>query len=115
VSHDGQFKSIPRDENVFDIGLERAVALLREPKQFGARGALKVLGKHPADGQSVALYSGRYGPYVKHGKVNATLPDPGSIGTVTLEEAVELLTAKAGKGAKARPPAKGKSKMRKAA
>jgi DNA topoisomerase-1 len=98
VSHDGQFKSIPKDESVFDIGLERAVALLKEPKQFNARGALKVLGKHPADNQPVALYSGRYGPYVKHGKVNATLPDEGMITTVTLEEAVELLAAKAGKG-----------------
>ena len=45
VSHDGQFKSIPRDESVFDIALERAVALLKEPKVFNARGALKVLGK----------------------------------------------------------------------
>jgi DNA topoisomerase-1 len=110
VSHDGQFKSIPKDESVFDIGLERAVALLKEPKQFGARGALKVLGKHPADNQTVALYSGRYGPYVKHGKVNATLPHEGMINTVTLEEAVELLAAKSKKG-------KGgfKPKMKKAA
>jgi DNA topoisomerase-1 len=100
VSHDGQFKSIPRDESVFDIGLERAVALLKEPKQFGGRGALKVLGKHPEDGQAVSLYSGRYGPYVKHGKVNATLPDEGMISTVTLEEALELLAAKSTKGAK---------------
>ena len=98
VSHDGHFKSIPRDESVFDIGLERAVALLKEPKQFGSRGALKVLGKHPADNQPVALYSGRYGPYVKHGRVNATLPDKDAIGTITLAEAVELLAAKAKKG-----------------
>jgi DNA topoisomerase-1 len=111
VSHDGHFKSIPRDESVFDIGLERAVALLKEPKQFGARGALKVLGKHPADGLPVALYSGRYGPYVKHGKVNATLPDKDAINTVTLEEAVELLAAKSKKG-----KAGGRSsRMRKAA
>jgi DNA topoisomerase-1 len=114
VSHDGQFKSVPKDESVFDIGLERAVALLKEPKQFNARGALKVLGKHPADGQPVALYSGRYGPYVKHGKVNATLPDEGMIATVTLEEAVELLAAKAGKGAK-KAPSRGKARMKKAA
>ena len=106
VSHDGQFKSIPKDENVFDIGLERAVALLKEPKQFGSRGALKVLGKHPEDGQPVALYSGKYGPYVKHGKINATLPDEGMISTVTLEEAVELLAAKAGKGGKSKAKAK---------
>jgi len=98
VSHDGQFKSIPRDESVFEIGLERAVALLKEPKVFSGRGALKVLGKHPADGQPVALYSGKYGPYVKHGKVNATLPDKDAINTVTLEEAVEILAAKSKKG-----------------
>jgi len=119
VSHDGQFKSIPKDESVFDIALDRAVALLKEPKQFGARGALKVLGKHPNDGQPVALYSGRYGPYVKHGKINATLPDPNAIATVTLDEAVDLLAAKSGKGgkAKARPksPVKGKPRVRKAA
>src|SRR3954471_4410735 len=111
VSHDGQFKSIPKDESVFDIQLDRAVALLTEPKAFSARGALKVLGKHPQDGQPVALYAGRYGPYVKHGKVNATLPDEGMITTVTLEEALELIDAKSGKGksgtkAKAKPKAK---------
>src|SRR5688572_3307940 len=119
VSHDGQFKSIPKDESVFDIALDRAVALLKEPKQFGARGALKVLGKHPNDGQPVALYSGRYGPYVKHGKINATLPDPNAIATVTLEEAVDLLAAKSGKGGKAKSraksPPKGKPRVRKAA
>jgi DNA topoisomerase I len=113
VSHDGQFKSIPKEESVFDITLDRAVALLKEPKQFGGRGALKVLGKHPDDGQAVALYSGRYGPYVKHGKVNATLPDKDAIDTVTLAEALELIAAKSKKG----KPAKGArgGKMRKAA
>jgi DNA topoisomerase-1 len=116
VSHDGQFKSIPKDESVFDISLERAVALLKEPKQFNARGALKVLGKHPDDNQSVALYSGRYGAYVKHGKVNATLPDQNAIGTITLEGAVELLAAKSGRKPRAKPKAaKAKPKMKKAA
>jgi DNA topoisomerase-1 len=100
VSHDGNFKSIPKDESVFDITPERAVALLKEPKQFGSRGALKVLGKHPADSQPVALYSGRYGAYVKHGKVNATLPDQNAINDITLDEALELIAAKAGKGGK---------------
>ena len=110
VSHDGQFKSIPKEESVFDITLERAVALLKEPKQFGSRGALKVLGKHPEDNQPVGLYSGRYGPYVKHGKVNATLPDEGMISTVTLEEALELLAAKAGKSGKKKPAGKPKAR-----
>jgi len=110
VNHDGQFKSIPKDESVFDIELERAVALLKEPKAAGGRGALRVLGKHPEDGQSVSLYAGRYGPYVKHGKVNATLPDKDAIATVTLEEALALLATKAKttkKGRKA--PARKKS------
>ncbi len=112
VNHDGQFKSIPKDENVFDISLERAVALLKEPKSPGGRGALRVLGKHPDDGQAVALYSGKYGPYVKHGKVNATLPDKDAIDSISLEEALALLAAKAkGKGKK---PAKG-GRMKKAA
>ncbi len=113
VSHDGQFKSIPKDENVFDIALDRAVALLKEPKSFNARGALKVLGKHPDDGQPVALYSGKYGPYVKHGKVNATLPDKDAVGTITLDEAVELIASKSkkGKGGSTKP----KPKLKKAA
>ena len=123
VSHDGQFKSIPKEENVYDIALERAVALLKEPKVFSARGALKVLGKHPEDNQSVALYSGRYGAYVKHGKVNATLPDQNAINTITLEEALELIAAKAGRkgggksGFKAKSKAgpKTKAKVKKAA
>jgi len=126
VSSDGQFKSIPKDENVFDISLERAVALLAEPKSSGARGALKVLGKHPDDGQSVGLYDGKYGPYVKHGKINATLPDKDAIDTITLEEALVLIAEKSKKGKsgkftkgakpkKAAKPATPKLKLKKAA
>ena len=107
MNHDGQFKSIPKDENVFDIGLERAVALLEEPSSPGGRGALRVLGKHPDDGQSVSLYAGKYGPYVKHGKVNATIPDKDAIDTVTLDEALALLAAKS--KSKAKPKSKPKA------
>jgi DNA topoisomerase-1 len=109
VNHDGQFKSIPRDENVFDISLDRAVALLKEPRSPGGRGALRVLGKHPKDGQAVSLYAGKYGPYVKHGKVNATLPDKDALDAVTLEEAIALLDAKS-KTKKGKP-----TRMKKAA
>jgi DNA topoisomerase-3 len=70
-----------------------------------ARGApaLRVLGPHPKDKQPVELHSGRYGPYVKHGGVNATLPDRDRVDAVTLGEAVELLAAKSGKTKSARP------------
>jgi DNA topoisomerase-1 len=104
VSSDGQFKSIPKEENVFDIALGRAVSLLAEPKSSGSRGALKILGKHPEDGQSVSLYDGKYGPYVKHGKINATLPDKDAIDTITLEEALALIAEKATKGKPSKIP-----------
>jgi DNA topoisomerase-1 len=110
VNHDGEFKSIPKDENVFDITLARAVALLKEPRTPGGRGALRVLGKHPTDGQTIALYAGRYGPYVKHGKTNATLPDKDAINSFSLEEAIALLASRS------KSPRKGKSpRMKKAA
>ena len=65
--------------------------------------ALRVLGPHPKDKQPVELHAGRYGPYVKHGGVNATLPDKDRVDAVTLGEAVALLAAKAGKTKSARP------------
>ena len=87
-------------------------------KGRGARGggvvaALRVLGSHPKDKQPVELHSGRYGPYVKHGAVNATLPDTDQVDSLTLAQALDLLAAKAKKGggrsAKA-PPRKAAAK-----
>ena len=68
------------------------------------RGAapLRVVGNHPADGRPVELYAGRYGPYVKHGGVNATVSQQGKLDSLTLDEAIELLAAKGGKPATAR-------------
>ena len=56
--------------------------------------ALRVLGPHPKDKRPVELHAGRYGPYVKHGAINATLPDKDRADAVTLGEAIELLAAK---------------------
>jgi hypothetical protein len=67
----------------------------RGPRTARAPTALRVLGRHPADQQPVELHAGRYGPYIKHGSVNATLSDTSSAETVTLDEAVTLLAAKA--------------------
>ena len=55
----------------------------------------KEIGIHPADGKPITLKSGRYGPYVQHGKLNATLPRDLNPDAVTLEQAVELLALKA--------------------
>ena len=65
--------------------------------------ALRVLGAHPKDKQPVELHVGRYGPYVKHGGLNATLPDKDSVDSVTLGEAVALLAAKTGRARGGRP------------
>ena len=74
----------------------------KDPTKARARGgrpstALKVLGAHPKTKAPVELHSGKYGPYVKHGAVNATLPDSDKAETLTLEEALEILAAKTGK------------------
>ncbi|MEO8332852.1 MAG: topoisomerase C-terminal repeat-containing protein, partial [Gallionella sp.] len=118
VGHDGKFKSIPRSDSIFDIGLERAVELLAQAREGTT--VLRVLGDHPDDKTSVEICSGRYGPYVRHGKINATLPKGVSPDAITLEEAMELIAAKAAKGggkskkpaaktAKAKPAAKTKT------
>ena len=73
---------------------------------------MRVLGPHPKDKQPVELHAGRYGPYVKHGGINATLPDRDRIDAVTLAEAVALLAAKSQKAA---PPTKRTAKPVKAA
>jgi DNA topoisomerase III len=78
-------------------------------KARGARGraaALRVLGAHPRTKAPVELMSGRYGPYVKHGDVNATLPDKDQVDTITLEDALALLAAKSGKGTATGTPAR---------
>ena len=75
----------------------------RDPAKAGARrargaaSALRVLGPHPRDKKPVELHSGRYGPYVKHGEINATLPDRDKVDSLTLAEAVTLLAEKAAK------------------
>jgi len=75
------------------------------PVGRGARttAALRVLGKHPKDKQPVELHAGRYGPYVKHGAVNATLTDADRVDSLTLDEALDLLAAKTGKPARVAP------------
>ena len=96
IGHDGKFKSIPRADSIFDISLERAVELLAQAREGNT--VLRVLGDHPDDKASVEICSGRYGPYVRHGKINATLPKDISPDELTLEQALELIAAKAAKG-----------------
>jgi len=81
------------------VGFEFEAKDPTKPRARGGRPstALKVLGAHPKTKAPVELHSGKYGPYVKHGAVNATLPDSDKAETLTLEEALEILAAKSGK------------------
>lgn len=116
VLHDGLYANLPNAEDVFTVGLNHAVSLLAEKAKKGggrrAAQALKELGEHPELGGPVNVMSGRYGPYVKHGKVNATLPKDKEPESVTLEEAVALIAAKSGGKGKAKTKAKTKAKAK---
>ena len=126
VLHDGMYANMESVEDAFTIGINHAVTLLAEkaakgPGRRGAASALKDLGDHP-DGESgkITVNNGRFGPYVKCGKINATLPKDKDPESVTLEEAVELIAAKAAKtgkkpAAKKKAPAKKKTAAKKPA
>jgi len=109
VQSDGKYASLSTPEEVFEVGANRAVALLAEKAaNRRPRGAsvIKELGEHPEGGGKVQVLNGRYGPYVKHGKINATLPKDRDPEQVTMEEAVELIAARAAKGPAKKKPAK---------
>ncbi|ARU30328.1 DNA topoisomerase I [Sulfuriferula sp. AH1] len=111
LQHDGKFKSIPKDDDVYTIALPRALeVLLMERAPRGGAPAGKPLGNHPEDGKTVTLNEGRYGWYVKHGAVNATLPKDMTPDTVTLEQALPLLAERASKGKPARKKIAAKAK-----
>jgi DNA topoisomerase-1 len=108
VRHATKYKSIPADESVLEIGMNRAVALLAEAKASGrgrAAKPLRTIGAHPGDSAPIELYEGRYGMYVKHGGINATVPRDLKPEELTVEQAVSLLAERAAKGGgkKARP------------
>ena len=102
--HDGKYANLESVEDVFSIGLNRAVSVIadKEAKGPGGRGtrgtpaALKDLGDHP-DGGKITVRDGKYGPYVNWEKVNATLPKGKDPQSVTVEEALVLIAERAAK------------------
>lgn len=116
---DGKYANLESPDEIFTIGLNRAVTVLAEKQlksgggQAGAA-ALKTLGDHP-EGGAIAVYSGRYGPYVKWSKINATLPKGQDPAEISREQALELLAAKAAKGGTSRKTAAKKPAVKKAA
>jgi DNA topoisomerase-1 len=103
VRHEKTYASLEAGDEVFDIGLNRAVTLIAEKvakgpsgRRFGADPG-KPLGDHPTLG-GVAVKGGRYGAYVTAGGVNATIPSDKTQETITLEEAIALIDERVAKG-----------------
>jgi len=115
VQHERTYANLSSVEEVFTVGLNRAVALIAEKQSRGARGSarsLKDLGAHPGDGKPVLVMEGRYGPYVKHGRTNATLPRGSDPQAVTMDAAMALIAAKSGAKSGKTPRGSGARKTR---
>ena len=115
VSHDREdgkktYANLAEVQDVFEIGMNRAVEELAKKAQRGrgrtAAAPLKELGEHPEHGGAVNVMDGRYGPYVKWEKVNATLPKDVTPDAITMDQAVALIDEKAAKTGKGKKPAK---------
>ncbi|MBD2247205.1 type I DNA topoisomerase [Nostoc sp. FACHB-888] len=95
------YRSLKAVDNVLTISLERALELLSEPKKgrsstnSKSKAALRELGTHPDDEEKINIYDGPYGPYIKHGKTNVSIPEGQTVEDITLTEALNLLAAKA--------------------
>lgn len=108
---DGDYRSIPKGESIFDMTLARALEMLAMPKKGRGRAApLKDMGAHPISGDMIQIFNGPYGPYLKSGKTNVSLPEGTTPDTVTLQQAIDLITEKA--GPMTPPKAKGKAKSK---
>ena len=98
LKHGKKYVSLQDSAEVFTIGMNRAVELMSQKRIRVARGsatALKELGAHPEDGEEIRVLDGRYGPYVKWKKINATLPKDADPKEITLAQALDLIEAKA--------------------
>jgi DNA topoisomerase-1 len=110
LRHDGKYGKLSGTREVFEVGMNRAVAILAEAANRGgaARGKsepIAALGPHPASGGEIKVMPGRFGPYVTDGTTNATIPRDTKPEDVTLEAAIALIDARIAKG-----PAKGAKK-----
>ncbi|MCB2061321.1 MAG: type I DNA topoisomerase, partial [Novosphingobium sp.] len=111
--HDGKYAKLASTAEVFDTGMNAAVAKLADAANFGGRGRakaepIKTFGNHPTSGGEIKLLAGRYGPYVTDGTTNATLPRDRQPEDVTEEEAIRLIDEKVAKG----PAKKGRGRKK---
>ncbi len=120
VKHNKTYANLKDPEEVFTLGMNRAVELIAEKIANPGRGrtaqkALKELGEHPSEGGPVNVMEGRYGPYVKWGKINATIPKEMDPATIDMDAAVAMIAEKAAKAPKKKAAAKKKPAAKKKA
>lgn len=102
VVHDGDYRSIPKTDSIFTMTLEKALEMLSQPKKGrGRAAAIRELGEYPESGEQIQIFNGPYGPYIKCGKTNASLPEGVTPEQVTIEQAIELINEKGGPTKKA--------------
>jgi DNA topoisomerase-1 len=101
------FASLKGTDALWTVTLDEAKAML-DAKASGKRAPLRELGKHPKSGADIVILSGRYGPYVTDGEVNATLPKGTEPDEIDLETALELIAQKAGRGGAGRGKGRGR-------
>ncbi|MEX0823019.1 MAG: type I DNA topoisomerase [Balneolaceae bacterium] len=94
VLHDGTFKSLKKTDDVLEIDLDRAVELLKEKSKGRGSSAIQDLGKHPETDQPIKVMDGRYGPYIKYGKKNISLPKGTEPEKFSMADAVRLIDEK---------------------
>jgi DNA topoisomerase-1 len=118
VQHGKTYANIGKDDDILEIGANRAIDLIvaketgvRRPRG-GAADPGKVIGVHPVRGGEIVAKAGRFGPYVAHAGINATLPRGQTAESITLDEAVALIEGRIEKGVTAKP-ARGKPKAAK--
>jgi len=119
VQHGRTYANLGRDDDVLEIGGNRAIDLIVAKEQGGGRGRPagdpgRSLGKDAESGRDVVVKAGRYGPYVTDGDVNATLPKSASAESLTLDDALKLIAAKREAGGGKKAPARKKAPTRKA-
>ena len=115
LAHDGKYAKLSSTAEIFEIGMNAAVARLADAaagggRDRGSREPLKILGAHPRTEAEIKVMQGRYGPYVTDGTTNATLPRTVTPEAITLEEAAQLIDERAAKG----PAKKGRARKAKA-
>ena len=93
--HEGVYANLQNVDELFTIGLNRAVDLIEEKRANPGRGrgskVIKEIGTHPKDKKPIKLMDGKYGPYVKHGKLNVSIPKEKNIDDIDMDIAIDLL------------------------